>query len=98
MIPYRDVYKYPRLKDHLKNRYMIEFIKTAIDDFYNNMHIGKVDHWNSYYDNGWIIKYHGKPCHKLEEFIELIVFFISLLLISITLLSSLVLSLLFIEP
>ena len=70
MIPYRDVYKYPRLKDHLKNRYMIEFIKTAIDDFYNNMHIGKVDHWNSYYDNGWIIKYHCKPCHKLEEFIE----------------------------
>ena len=55
MIPYRDVYKYPRLKDHLKNRYMIEFIKTAIDDFYNNMHIGKVDHWNSNYDNGWII-------------------------------------------
>lgn len=68
MIPYREIYKYPRLKDHLKNRYMIEFIKTAIDDYYN-MFIGKVNHWNSFYDNKWTIDYDTNPC-TIEEFIE----------------------------
>lgn len=68
MTPYRDIYKLPRLKDHIKNKLMIEFIEQAIDDYYNGF-IGKIKHWDSFYDNGWKIKYENEP-YTIEEFCE----------------------------